>query len=159
MKRIIALFLSAALLTVMAAAALAEVPQISGGMFSAAKSALTCLASGEYERLVTLLPFSGEAPSASEWKRFAEGNFSGLSGAQTEYAVAWWNGSAWKLAVPVSEPDHDVDVLVLTSSDGAVFDGYGYATWSRVQSGYSSADYVVWDREYIGGSPTVKKDG
>ena len=77
----------------------AEVPQISGSLyFERQGGRWFALASGEYERLVTLLPFSGVAPSASEWQSFA-GNFSTLSGGvQTRYAVAYWTGSDWCLA-------------------------------------------------------------
>ena len=104
MKRRLALLLLAVLLCVLPAAR-ADVPQISGSLFSSAKDALVCLASGEYERLVTLLPFSGVAPSATEWQSFA-GNFSTLgSGVQTEYAVAYWTGADWCLAVPVGDAE------------------------------------------------------
>ena len=70
MKRNMTIALVLMLLCV-AITAQAEVPQISDDLFSCAKKAVVYLSSGEYERLVTLLPFSGDAPSASEWQNFA----------------------------------------------------------------------------------------
>lgn len=134
------------------------VPQLSEGLFNSAKQAMVVLASGEYERLVTLLPFSGDAPSAAEWERFA-GIFSNLSNIQTDYAVAYWSGSNWNVAVPAQVPDSpDVEALVLGSDDGVSFIGYRYATWSRIESEYSASDYVIWNREYVSGAPTVVAD-
>ena len=109
---------------------------------------------------MTLLPFSGDAPSASEWQNFAEGNFSTLGGdVQTDYSVAYWTGSCWKLAVPVTVPDSgSVEALVLTSDDGSSFSGYRYSTWSDVQSGYEASSYVSWSREYVSVSPYIDGD-
>ena len=159
MKRLIAV-LCAAILLALSVSALAEVPQFRNSLFSDGKNALVYLASGEYERLVTLLPFSGVSPSASEWQDFAEGNFSTLgNGVQTDYAVAYWNGTDWKLAIPVSEPNDDsVEVLVLISSDGSTFDGYRYATWGDVRQEYESASYTTWNQEYVSGDPVVTSD-
>ena len=144
-------------LLLVGSAALA-VPQISNSLFSSAKQALGYLASGEYERLVTLLPFSGVSPSAAEWQSFA-GNFSDLSNVQSDYAVAYWTGSVWVLAVPVHAPDSgNVEALVLGSEDGSSFIGYRYASWSRIESEYTASDHVVWNQEYMGGAPTVVAD-
>ena len=138
--------------------AFAAAPQLSDGLFSSAKQAAVYLASGEYERLVTLLPFSDVAPSASEWESFA-GNYSNLSHVQTDYAVAYWSGSVWKVAVPLQVPDSgDVEVLLLSSEDGSAFTGYRYAIWSQVESEYRSSDYVKWNGEYTGSTPTVVSD-
>ena len=159
MKRNITIALALMLLCA-AISAQAEVPQISDDLFSCAKKAVVYLSSGEYERLVTLLPFSGDAPSASEWQNFAEGNFSTLGGdVQTDYSVAYWTGSCWKLAVPVTVPDSgSVETLVLTSDDGSSFSGYRYSTWSDVQSGYEASSYVSWSREYVSVSPYIDGD-
>lgn len=159
MKRNMTIALVLMLLCV-AITAQAEVPQISDDLFSCAKKAVVYLSSGEYERLVTLLPFSGDAPSASEWQNFAEGNFSTLGGdVQTDYSVAYWTGSCWKLAVPVTVPDSgSVETLVLTSDDGSSFSGYRYSTWSDVQSGYEASSYVSWSREYVSVSPYIDGD-
>lgn len=156
-------YISTALIVLMlfaAATAHADAPQISGKLFSSAKQALVYLASGEYERLVTLLPFSDVSPSAAEWQGFAEGNFSSLrSGVQTEYAVAYWNGSCWKVAVPVSVPSSgNVETMVLTSADGKSFSGYRYSDWSDVCGEYESAPYVTWNKEYVGSEPKIAVD-
>lgn len=139
------------------AAARAEVPQISEIMFSNAKQALACLAEGEYEQILSLLPFSAVSPSASEWQNFAESNFTTLTdGVQTEYAVAYWTGTVWKLAVPATEPnDSSIETLVLTTADGVTFTGYRYAAWSEVFIEYQAASYVVWNKEYIPAQPFV----
>lgn len=154
------LMILAVLLLCMTVSAYADAPQISGNLFSSAKQALVYLASGEYERLVTLLPFSDVSPSASEWQSFAEGNFSSLNGSvQTNYAVAYWNGSCWKVAVPAGTPDHgSVETLVLTSADGNSFTGYRYSSWSNVKSEYESASYVTWNKEYVDSQPTIVID-
>lgn len=134
------------------------VPQLSGSLFDSAKQAVRYLSSGEYERLVTLLPFSDVAPSAAEWERFAR-LFANLSDVQTDYAVAFWTGSAWVLAVPVQVPDSaSVETLALSSEDGSSFIGYGYTTWGRVENEYSSSDYVIWNSEYVAGAPTIVAD-
>lgn len=159
MKRSISILL--ALLVILSATAFAtEIPQISAGMFPIAKQTLVSLAAAEYEKLVTLLPFSDVAPSAAEWQNFAEGNFTTLSGTvQTDYAVAYWSCGVWMLAVPVAEPSTDtVEALILTSADGLSFSGYRYATWAEVKSEYLSAPYVTWDVEYLCGAPVVTAD-
>ena len=138
--------------------ALAGAPQLSDSLFSSAKQAVGYLASGEYERLVTLLPFSDVAPSASEWERFA-GNYSDLTHVQSDYAVAYWTGSVWKVAVPVQVPESgSVEVLILSSEDGDTFSGYRYATWNKVEEECGDSDHVRWSKEYVGGTPTVVAD-
>ena len=138
-------------LACMSASALAEVPSLSESMFKYAKGALSSLASGAYDKVVTSLPFSDVSPSADEWRSFAKGSFSSLSGSspQTKYAVAYWTGRAWKIAVPVSEPSSgSVETLVLLSEDGSTFSGYGCSSWSSVCSEYQSSNYIVWNDEY-----------
>ena len=154
MKKLICLVLALLLIGTAALAA----PQLSGSLFSSAKQAVGYLASGEYERLVTLLPFSGDAPSASEWESFAA-NYSGLSGAQSKYAVAFWTGSVWVVAVPLQEPSSgSVEVLALSSEDGSSFNGYSYRSWSQIEDAYEKSDHVLWNEEYVGGTPTVVAD-
>jgi len=159
MKRIISIMM-AMLMFLSTMAFAAEIPQISAGMFLTAKQALTCLAAAEYEKLVTLVPFSDVAPSAAEWQSFAEGNFTTLvEGVQIDYAVAYWSAGMWKLAVPVHEPSDDtVETFVLSSADGITFSGYRYSTWAEVKGEYLFAPYVTWDVEYIGGAPVVAAD-
>ncbi|MBQ8109108.1 MAG: hypothetical protein IJ124_02950 [Clostridia bacterium] len=155
MKKMMCLVLA---LLIAGTAALADAPQLSDSLFSSAKQAVGYLASGEYERLVTLLPFSDVAPSASEWESFAA-NFSNLNGVQSDYAVAYWTGTYWVVAVPLQAPENgSVEALVLGSEDGSSFIGYRYATWSQVESGYSTSDRVLWNIEYVGGTPTVIAD-
>ena len=156
MKKMLCLAL--ALLIVGSCALAAGVPQLSGGLMSAAKQAAVCLASGEYERMVTLLPFSGVAPSATEWESFSR-NYAHLGSAQRDYAVAYWKSGGWRIAVPIQEPSGGgVEVLLLHSEDGSSFDGYKYATWSEVEKAYQASDHVLWDREYIGHSAKVLPD-
>ena len=133
-------------------------PQLNSGLIAVAKQAVGYLASGEYERLVTLLPFSDVAPSASEWESFAA-NYSDLSHVQSDYAVAYWTGNYWVVAVPIQVPDSgSVEALVLGSEDGSSFIGYRYATWSQVESGYNASNRVLWNKEYVKGTPTVVAD-
>ena len=138
--------------------ALADVPQLSSSLFSSAKKAVGYLASGEYERLVTLLPFSDVAPSADEWKSFA-GNYSDFSNIQSDYAVAFYASGIWVVAVPLQVPESgSVEVLALSSEDGSTFNGYRYATWSQVEKAYSQSSHVQWNDEYVSGTPTVVAD-
>lgn len=155
MKKMLALLLAIALICCASAVA---APKLSDRLFACTKQALQCLSSGEYERLVTGLPFADVAPSAKEWKRFA-GNFSDLSRVQTDYAVAYWRGDSWCVAVPVRAPaDGGVEVLVLTSGDGKAFNGYRYSTWGRIQQEYRDSDHVCWNEEYMGGDAMVMAD-
>ena len=149
MKRFFSLILIAVLLW--ACCANADTPALSENMFKYTKAALSALAAGAYEKVVANLPFSGVSPSAKEWRSLAEGSFTSLAGAspQTEYAVAYWNGMMWKIAVPVSEPDHEgVETLVLFSEDGSSFTGYSCAAWGGVMREVQKADYVSWNEEY-----------
>lgn len=133
-------------------------PQLSDDLFSSAKQAVGYLASGEYERLVTLLPFSDVSPSAAEWERFA-GNYTNLTDAQSDYAVAFYSGDIWVLAVPIQVPeDGTVEVLALSSEDGNTFNGYRYATWAQVEAACQQSDHVIWNEEYVGGTPSVVLD-
>ena len=156
MKKIICCTLVAILL--LTATALAEVPSLSENMFNYAKGTLNCLASGAYDKIVTSVPFSGVSPSADEWAGFAQGGFTDLTGSspQTKYAVAYWTGSSWKIAVPVSEPSSgSVETLVLISEDGQSVTGYGCSSWSQVCSEYDSSSYVSWNSEYNASTSAV----
>lgn len=158
MKKFLSCLLIAAVLLGCACCAHAEVPALSESLFKYAKGALTCLASGEYDKVVTTLPFSDISPSADEWRSFAQGSFSSLTGSspQTKYAVAYWTGRFWQVAVPVSEPSSGgVESLVLTSEDGRTFIGYGCSTWKKIQAGYESSSYVSWNKEYNASTSVV----
>ena len=142
MKRFLCCALIAAVLIAASAPALADVPTLGPKMITYAKAALSCLASGDYDRVVTGLPFSGMSPSADEWRSFAQGAFTNLSGSnpQSKYAVAFWAGRAWRICVPVSEPSSDsVEALVLSSDDGSTFTGYACVTWDEEYSASTSA--------------------
>lgn len=156
MKRILCILLIALMLC---SSALAEsAPNLSNALFNDAKRAVGYLASGEYERLVNTLPFSGISPSASEWQSFA-GNFSNLNNVQNDYAAAYWNGNYWNIAVPVQTPDNgNVEVFILTSGDGNAFSGYRYTIWSKVQAEYISSSHVIWNKEYVDSSPMLFVD-
>lgn len=138
-----------------------EIPQISEELFLLSKQALADLASGSYEHIAKSLPFSEKAPTAADWQSFAEASFPSLIGAavQTDYAVAYWNGLSWNLAIPVSEPNHDtLETLILTSADGNTFTSYGSSTWAEVKGEYLFASYVVWNKEYIESAPIIAID-
>lgn len=158
MKKMLAVLL--AVLLVSACAYADTVPGISNSLFSDAKEALSLLSYGEFAEVSELLQFAGSAPTESEWENFAK-NFSTLNGGtvQRDVSVAYWTGGAWCLAVPVSEPSSDsVEALVLTTDDGTSFSGYKYSNWGSVRSGYEGSDYVVWNREYVAGTPVVIGD-
>lgn len=153
-----ALILALLLSLLCSAAALAEVPSLGEGMFKYAKNTLACLGSGAYDKIVTSVPFSDVSPSADEWASLAEGAFTTLSGStpQKKYAVAYWTGETWKLAVPVSEPSSaDVEALVLFSEDGKTFSGYSCASWGKVEKEYRKAEYVQWNEEYNGSTSVI----
>lgn len=138
-------------LMLLSAAACAQAPVLSENMFKYTKAALAALAAGAYEKVVANLPFSGVSPSAKEWRSLAEAGFSALTGSnpQSEYAVAWWNGRMWKIAVPVAAPaKDDVESLVLFSADGETFTGYSCEIWGSVMRDVQEADYVSWNEEY-----------
>lgn len=140
------------------AMALAEVPRLSDDLFVSAKQAVVYLASGEYERIVTVLPFSDVAPGASEWESFSA-NYSNLEDVQSEYSVGFWTGTVWVIAVPIQAPETgDVEVLALSSEDGVSFNGYRYATWAQIEAAYTDSDRVLWNVEYVGGTPTLIAD-
>ena len=160
MRRILLLVLAVCLIFSSLAAQAVSVSDISDSMFLNAKKAIYLLATEDYESIVEILPFSGEGPSAEEWASFA-GNFTSLSPdlVQTDISVAYWTGSNWNLAVPVSVPSNgNVEALILISDDGHNFTGYRYSTWSNVSSGYQASDYVVWNKEYVSGNMVIEAD-
>ena len=155
MKRMICAVM---VLLLMGAAALAGAPKLSSSLFDRAKEALASLAAGDYEALSDNLPFSENAPDSSEWKRLAE-KYADLSFVQSDYAVAFWTGSIWVVAVPVQAPsDGSVEALAFSSEDGVQFNACRYATWSQVEKACGESSRVIWDQEYVGGSATVVAD-
>jgi len=155
MKKLLSILLTAVMLLT---AASAQVSAPSENLFARAKAALQLLSIGDYDQLVTSLPFSDISPSADEWQSFAQGSFTTLAGSipQQQYAVAYWQGDCWKVAVPVSEPADDfVETLILISEDGRSFSGYGCAFWGQVRMEYQAAEYVRWNQEYFGGTSAI----
>ena len=73
MKKLISILLI--MLILLSTAAYAKVPTLSEGLFKYAKNALKALAAGDYQKVVTSLPFSDVSPSVKEWSSFAEGSF------------------------------------------------------------------------------------
>ena len=150
MKKIICGILIAAML-LCAGIASAETPAPSNALFTHITNAANLLAAGAYDRVVASVPFADAAPSADEWRNFAEGSFSTLAGStpQNRYIVLYWSGSVWKIAMPIQEPAGDnVEVLVLSSEDGESFIGYGCALWGNIRREYESSSYVKWTEEY-----------
>ncbi|MBQ6347143.1 MAG: hypothetical protein IJI71_06235 [Clostridia bacterium] len=151
-------FLTVLALLLVGTTALAGAPKMSAGLFDSAKQALVALASGDYDALSDRLPFSGGAPDARQWQSLAE-RYADLSSVQTDYAVGFWTGSIWVIAVPVQPPsDGSVEVLAFSSEDGATFKACRYATWKQIESACGESSRVIWNQEYVGGSATVVAD-
>lgn len=150
--------LTAIALLLVGTVALAGAPKLSQGLFDSAKQALVALASGDYEGLSDLLPFSDSVPEAHQWQNLAE-SYADLGSVQTDYAVGFWTGSIWVIAVPVQPPsDGSVEVLAFSSGDGKTFNACRYATWEQIESACSESNRVIWNKEYVGGSATVVAD-
>ena len=120
-------------------------PELSKKLLKTAESAAAYLASGEYERLVTLLPYSGVAPGAAEWERFAR-NYDRLVPVVPTQAIAYWMGECWVIAVPMADDiDEDTEALILLTEDGSAITGYRYATWAQVRKESARYDNVIRD--------------
>jgi hypothetical protein len=151
-------FLSVMALLLIGTVALAGAPKLSPGLFDSAKQALVVLASGDYDALSDRLPFSGGVPDAKQWHSLAE-SYADLSSVQTDYAVGFWTGNIWVIAVPVQPPaDGSVEVLAFSSADGTTFNACRYATWKQIESACSESSRVIWNQEYVGGNATVVAD-
>ena len=139
------LCIALAMLTLMCSVVGLAAPELSETLLKTAKAGAGYLASGEYERLVTLLPFSGVSPGAAEWERFAR-NYDMLTRVTPDGAVAFWKGEGWIIAVPMSDKiGEDTEAMVLLSEDGKTFTGYRYATWPQVEKEYARCENVVRD--------------
>ena len=152
MKKIICAVLIAALL-MCSAYALPSVAMPSNNLFIYTIDAMNLLAGGAYDQVVSTVPFADAAPSAAEWKNFAEGNFTTLTGStpQNRYVVLYWTGDLWNVAMPVHEPVNDeIEVLVLSSEDGKTFIGYGCSQWGDIREEYKASPVVRWTEEYVG---------
>ena len=139
------------------ATALAAAPRLSANLFAWAKQAVYSLSEGDYDALAAL-PFSKDAPDTQLWQSLAQ-RFADLTDVQTDYAVGFWTGSIWVIAVPIQPPDNgSVEVLAFSSADGTTFNGCRYAIWSQIEGAYCDSTQVIWDQEYIGNSATVLAD-
>ena len=155
MKKLICALLIAMLAASPALAA--DAPQLSGGLIGAAKRAAVYLAAGEFDRMAEL-PFSEGTPDADGWRDFAN-RFSFTGRAQAEYAVAYWVGDAWHIAVPLEVPENGaVETLMLLSVDGERITGCRRSYWGEVESELAGSDHITWDREYVGSAPKVFVD-
>ena len=155
MKRIL---LAVMALLLASPVALAGTPKLSEALIDSAKQALVALADGDCEGLTDRLPFSEEGPTDAQWQKLTT-LYADLSAVQTDYAVAFWTGSVWIIAVPVQPPsDGSVEALAFSSGDGTTFKACRYATWDKVENAYSDCSRVIWDKEYVGGSATVEAD-
>ena len=150
MKKIISIF--AAILLVMSCWAYAEngVIALDDSLFATAKDALILFENGDYDGAAGLLAFG----TPEEFEKFVCGNFKtlGESPVQTIVSVAWWNGGAWQVAVPLHEPvSGDIETLVLVTDniDCTTFCGYRYADWKYVETELTRSDYVLWNEEYV----------
>ena len=47
---------------------------------------------------------------------------------------------------------------MLRSDDGTAFSGYKLSNWGEVKSGYQASDYVIWNEEYVAGTPVIVAD-
>jgi hypothetical protein len=156
-KRVTGLLVALSLLIMVCAYAAAEagVPSIDDKLFKGAKQTLVYFDAGDFDSAAGLLGFA----DAGELSEFAE-IFTALGGGvQTTVSVAYWTGSDWALAVPLSAPgDAAVEALVLHTADGKSFSGCSYADWGQVETAYAACNYVVWNEEYISNTPRIIED-
>jgi len=150
MKRSLLLILALIMAFSVCAHAESGVVPLNDRLFKDAKESLLLFEAGDHAAAAELLGFG----TAEEFEKFIRGNFTtfGTEPVQTKVAVAWWNGSAWTMAVPLHEPSSpDVEVLVLVTNniDCSAFCGYRYAEWSEIETELAGCDYVVWNEEYI----------
>lgn len=137
------LCIALAILTLISCASGLAAPKLSDQLIRAAKSAVGYLAAGEYERLVTLLPFSGIAPGAAEWERFAR-NYDDAKPPQNPSALAYFKRGSWYIAVPM-QSGNDPEALMLISEDGNTITGYRYMEWSQVEKESATGDEIIRD--------------
>lgn len=125
-------------------------------LFLSAKQAVRAIDQGDWESAASLIG----GLSSAELKAFVSSNFSQFDGhAQTDVAVALWNGSLWALAIPLRIPDDPGTETFVLTGDGSGFGGYLFARWSQIEQKLASCDYAVWNREYLpGGLMYLEKD-
>ncbi len=157
-KRWTALLLSAALLA--ATPLLVSAKTLDEALFDNAKEALTLISYGEYQKALDKLDFVNP-PSEADFEDFVcfELDAALTQAVQTDVAVAYHKGKKLYLAIPVEEPSsRDVETLVLSSSDGAQFDGYKSDTWGDVTKLVKDDAAAVWNEPYDPGTLVIVPD-
>ena len=150
MKKFIAIMVSLLLTISCWAYAESGVIALDDSLFRAAKDTLLLFEKNDFEGAASLLAFG----TADEFEKFVSGNYKtfGAEPVQTVVSVAWLNGGAWQIAVPLHEPvSGDIETLVLVTDniDCTAFCGYRYADWEYVETEISCSDYVIWNEEYV----------
>lgn len=148
MKKWMAAVLAAILAFMLPIVALAELEKT---LFDDAKQAVSLLSYGEYQKAIDKLDFSDNQPDSEEFARFVDENLDSVlyGDVQCSVAVGYRKGSAWRLAVPVEEPeDGSVQVLVLRSKDGQSFDAYTATSWRDVMAEVDESETVIWNEAY-----------
>lgn len=118
--------------------------------YKCAKEAVSLISYGEYDMALKKLNLDGTY-TAKALKKYIDTNCKEIySGSvQTEVSVAWYDGSAWLMAVPFEAPDDDaVGALVFSLKDGKAFDGLVFARWEDVCEGYGATTDVYWNVAY-----------
>lgn len=135
------------------------VPGFDTDLFLSASEALYDLSVGDYDGVVTCLPFSDLPPDIDEWRSFSRESLRTLkdSRVQTDFQVAYWYASHWRVAVPLHSPaEDDTEVFVLISEDGEVFSGYACARWGDIQKDIGFSDHVIRSTDLLPGSASVE---
>ena len=130
-------------------------------LFDDAKQALSLISYGEYKKALKRLDFSGKTVTAEDLQTFTEDHLSSIFtvAVQTDVAVAYYTGSAWRLAIPLEEPSYDtVPVFVLRSKNGKSFDGYKAMLWYEVLDEVDQAESVTWNESYDPGDLFIVAD-
>ncbi len=158
LKRWTAIALSAALMA--AFPLLTSAKALDDSLFDSAKEALTLMSYGEYEKALNKLDFVNP-PSEADFEDFVCFELDDVltQAVQTDVAVSFRRGKKVYLAIPVEEPSsRDVETLVLSSSNGAQFDGYRAATWGDVTKLANDDAGAVWNEPYDPGTLVVVPD-
>ena len=157
-KRLTAFALSAVLLAAMPL--LVSAKTLNEALFDHGKEALTLISYGEYRKALKKLDFVNP-PSEADFEDFVCFDLDAVltQAVQTDVAVSYHKGKKVYLAIPVEEPtSRDVETLVLSSSDGAQFDGYKAATWGDVMKLVRDDAAAVWNEPYDPGTLVIVPD-
>ncbi len=144
--RLTAAIVGACLMLALFASAMAEPSE---SAYRQAKEAVSLISYGEYEMALNRLGMQDQMQAAM-LKRYIDQNCGEIhrGSVQTDVAVAWFDGSAWQLAVPFEAPEDDaVGALVFTLS-GNAFSGIDFMRWGDVEASYDVANEVYWNLPY-----------